>query len=87
MLCKNLPTSSAADFGHRDGLRGKGDKAGACAQGIWNSFTTRWLITASTPANRSIPWKVQGRIRCKCHITDQNQELRINFSLSADGTV
>lgn len=38
---------------------GSGDKAGACAQGIWNSFTTRWLITASTPANRSIPCKVQ----------------------------
>ena len=56
-LCpqKILLTSSAADFGHSDRLKGKGDSAGACAQGIWNSFTTRWLITASTPAKSSIP--------------------------------
>lgn len=56
-LCpqKILLTSSAADFGHSDRLKGKGDNAGACAQGIWNSFTTRWLITASTPAKSSIP--------------------------------
>jgi hypothetical protein len=48
-------TSSAADLGHTDGLSGGGNTAGACAQGILNSFTIRWLIIASTPANRSTP--------------------------------
>ncbi|CAJ1978235.1 unnamed protein product [Sphenostylis stenocarpa] len=38
---ESLPTSSATDFGLRDRLMGSGDIAGACAQGIWNSFTTR----------------------------------------------
>ena len=33
-LPKSQLTSSAADFGHRDELRGKGESAGACAQGI-----------------------------------------------------
>ena len=36
-------------------LKGGSDKAGACAHGIQNSLTTRWLITASTPAKISIP--------------------------------
>lgn len=53
-----LPTSSAADFGDRVRLRGRGAKAGACAHGIWNSLTTRWLIIASAPANMSIPCRV-----------------------------
>lgn len=59
-----LQTSSAADFGQRDGQRGGGDKAGACAQGIQNSLTTRWLITASTPAKMSTPCRetLQGGI-------------------------
>lgn len=81
-MCKNLLTSSAADFGHRDGVMGSGDKAGACAQGIWNSFTTRWLITASTPANRSIPCKVQSEMRCGLYTNKQYA-----FSLGAEGNV
>ena len=57
-------TSSLADFGHMDRLKGMGDNAGACAHGIWNSCTTKWLITASTPANISIPCIVK-RTNCK----------------------
>ena len=34
-------TSSAADLGHTIGLSGGGNTAGACAEGILNSFTIR----------------------------------------------
>ena len=52
-------TSSAADLGQRSSVKRSGSIAGACAQGIWNFLTTKWLITASTPANKSIPCKVK----------------------------
>lgn len=57
-LFKNIHTSSAADFGDSDMVSGRGANAGACAQGILKFFTTRWLITASTPAKWSIPCRV-----------------------------
>ncbi|KAL4582299.1 hypothetical protein LXL04_006846 [Taraxacum kok-saghyz] len=49
-------TSSAADFGHKELVSGGGNRAGACAHGILKFFTTKWLIMASTPASRSIPF-------------------------------
>lgn len=52
-------TSSAADFGHTAMFNWGGNTAGACAQGIWKFFTTKWLITASTPAKRSIPCRIK----------------------------
>lgn len=61
-------TSSAADLGQRDRVMGRGRVAGACAQGIWNSFTTRWLITASTPANTSIPCRKKNKVKIKITI-------------------
>lgn len=65
---KNLLTSSAADFGQSDLLRGRGERAGACAQGIWNSFTTRWLIIASTPAKTSIPCTVSKHMNTEYNV-------------------
>jgi hypothetical protein len=49
-------TSSAADLGERDAEGGNGKFAGACAAGILNSSTIKWLIIASTPANKSTPY-------------------------------
>jgi hypothetical protein len=54
-MWKRSPTSSAADRGEMEGSKGKGARAGAWAHGIWNSLTTMWLITASTPASTSTP--------------------------------
>lgn len=54
--CSNAFTSSAADFGERDAEGGNGKFAGACAAGILNSSTIKWLIIASTPANKSTPY-------------------------------
>lgn len=41
LLSQEFLTSSAADFGDSDRLSGNGEHAGACAQGIWNSRTTK----------------------------------------------